>query len=137
MPTFNLPNKSRTSHTTSHQTSSQKPSYASVSSTPPTASHPMISHQSHTITTNYGNKVRPSLSTVQHNIHQPMSKHNFAKNCIRFDIHITVNNSPNSILDKIYTHSLQGFSRYIKGQILQSYRATCTILDCYVCNMHI
>ncbi len=73
---------------------------------------------------------------IQHNIHHPMSKHAFAKNCIRSDIPITVNNSPNFILDKIYTHSLQGFTSYIKAHILQSYQENCTIVDCYVCNMH-
>jgi hypothetical protein len=73
---------------------------------------------------------------IRHNIHHPMSKHSFAKNCIRSDIPITINNSPNSILDKIYTHSLQGFSSYIKAHILQSYKENCTIVDCYVCNMH-
>ena len=73
---------------------------------------------------------------IQHNIHQPITKHVFAKNCIRFDIPITVNNSPNSILNKIYTHSLQGLSGYIKAQILQTFQENCTIMDCYVCNMH-
>ncbi len=28
---------------------------------------------------------------------------------------MTVNNAPNCIIDQIYTHSLQGFSGYIKG----------------------
>ena len=73
---------------------------------------------------------------IQHELHQPMSKHTFAKNCIRSHISVTVNNAPNSILDKIYTPSLQGFSGYIKVQLLQSYQVTCTIVDCYVCNLH-
>ncbi len=36
------------------------------------------------------------------------------KNCVRFDIPKIVNNCLNSILDKTNTHSLQGFSGYIK-----------------------
>jgi len=72
---------------------------------------------------------------IQHNIHQPFTKHAFAKNCIRSDIPNIINISPNSILDKIYTHSLQGFSGYIKAHFLQSYQENCTIMDCYVCTM--
>ncbi len=71
---------------------------------------------------------------IQHDIHQPLSKHVFGKNCVRFDIPMTINNCPNSILDKINTHSLQGFSRYIKAHFLESYKENCTIVDCYVCN---
>ncbi len=35
---------------------------------------------------------------------------------------MTANNSPNSILDEINTHSLQGFSGYIKAHLLESYQ---------------
>ncbi len=52
---------------------------------------------------------------IQHDILQPVSKHDFEKNCVRFDIPMTINNCPNSILDKMNTHSPQGFSRYIKA----------------------
>ncbi len=72
---------------------------------------------------------------AQHNIHQLLSKHVFANICVRFDIPMTINNSPNSILDKINTHSLQGFSGYIKAHFLESYQENCTIVECYVCNM--
>ncbi len=41
----------------------------------------------------------------------------------------------NSILDKMHTHSLQGFSGYIKTHILQSYQEHCSMVDCYVCTM--
>ncbi len=40
---------------------------------------------------------------IQHKIHQPMSNHVFAKNCIRFDIPIIVNNAPNCVIYKIYS----------------------------------
>jgi hypothetical protein len=70
---------------------------------------------------------------TKHNLHQPISKHSFAKNCVRFDIPKIVNKTPNCILAKIDTHSLQGFSGYIKTHFLQSYQENCTILNCYVC----
>ncbi len=48
---------------------------------------------------------------IKHKIHNPIGKHVFTKNCVQFEIPKIVNNFPNSILDKINTHSLQGFSR--------------------------
>ncbi len=51
---------------------------------------------------------------IKHKIYNPIGKHVFTKNCVRFDIPKIVNHCPNSILDKINTYSLQGFSGYIK-----------------------
>ncbi len=81
----------------------------------------------------------PNTQTHDHNtrtkdnIHYPIGKHAFAKNCVRFDIPRIVNNCPNCIIDKINTHSLQGFIGYIKAHFLQSYQENCYIVDCYVC----
>ncbi len=63
----------------------------------------------------------------------PIGKHVFTKNCVRFDIPKIVNNCRNSILDKINTHSLQGFSGYLKTNYLQCYLENCTIMVRYVC----
>ncbi len=59
-------------------------------------------------------------------------KHAFTKKCVRFDIPKIVNNCSNSILDKINTHSLQGFSGYIKTNYVECYKENCNIMDCYV-----
>ncbi len=56
---------------------------------------------------------------IKHKIQNPIGKQVFTKNCVRFDIPKIENNCPNSILDKINTHSLQGLSRYIKTNYLQ------------------
>ncbi len=69
---------------------------------------------------------------IKHNIHHPIAKHIFAKNCVLFGIPRIVNDCPNSILDKINTHSLHCI--YIKTHFLQSYQENCTIVDCYVCS---
>ncbi len=52
---------------------------------------------------------------IQHNIHEAKTNHTFAKNCVCFDIPKIVNVTPNSILDKIHNHSLQGFFWIYKG----------------------
>ncbi len=57
---------------------------------------------------------------IQHNIHQRKTNHVYAKYCVCFDVPSVIYSSPKAILDKINTHSLQGFTRYIKDYILQS-----------------
>ncbi len=45
----------------------------------------------------------------------------------------TLNNTTQNIVDKIYTHSMQGCSGYIKQNMLHSYQKHCTIPNCYIC----
>ncbi len=40
--------------------------------------------------------------------------HEYDRKCIWYNISITVTNTPTNIIEKIYTHSMQGFSKYIK-----------------------
>jgi hypothetical protein len=70
---------------------------------------------------------------LQSNIHQIRTNHEYSKSCIKHDIIKVVNNTPTYILDKINTHSLQGFAKYIKKDILQSYQSYCSIASCYIC----
>ena len=44
-----------------------------------------------------------------------------------------INNTSFLVLQKIYTHSYQGFIWYVKQSILSDYSYDCTIQDCYVC----
>lgn len=67
-------------------------------------------------------------------IHQPLAKHDYAKKCLRFNLPITVNSTPDIILDKIGTHSLAGFSWFIKEYTLNLYSMVCTIENCYICS---
>ncbi len=43
--------------------------------------------------------------------------HEYAKKCIQYSIPNTINNTTPNIVDKIYTHSMQGFSEYIKQSL--------------------
>ncbi len=70
----------------------------------------------------------------QNDLHQPLARHEYAKKCLRFDLPRIINSTPNIILDKIYTHSLDGFSWYIKQYITQSYHETCLIENCFICS---
>ncbi len=56
-----------------------------------------------------------------------------AQKCIRNHISKIVNQTNQSIIDKIRTHSLSGFTTYTKRIYLLNYSAVCTIEDCYIC----
>ena len=72
--------------------------------------------------------------TRNHNqIHIQAVHHSFAKRCIRHTIPRTVNSTPVIIKDKVTTHSLQGFTNYIKTHVLQSYNNQCALPNCYIC----
>ena len=69
----------------------------------------------------------------KHNVHMIRVNHVYAKYNIRYDLPVFINNTHASITDKINTHSLQGFSRYVKTKYVESYKMNCTIPDCYIC----
>ena len=56
-----------------------------------------------------------------------------AGNCIRHHLVTVVNNTPKCIIDKIDTHSLHGFSFYIKRNCLNQLTYDCNLRECYVC----
>ena len=45
-----------------------------------------------------------------------------------------INTTPNCMLDKIHSHSLQGLTNYCKLYYISSYNPTCNVDNCYVCN---
>ena len=62
------------------------------------------------------------------------ANHEFAKKSLRHSIIVTVNNTITSITNKTLTHSLDGFAKYVKKSIIQSYQSNCSINNCYVCS---
>ena len=45
-----------------------------------------------------------------------------------------INDTPSIITDKIFTHSLQGFTSYAKQYYINLYNNECRIDDCFICN---
>ena len=84
--------------------------------------------------------IQPRSAVHPYNIRQRdklctnKTKRKFADNIIRYVIITTVNSTPANIIEKIWTHSLDGFSNYIKTMCLQAYSLECSITDCYVCS---
>ena len=80
----------------------------------------------------------------QHNIHELLTRnrhmlvtekvhHKFAEKSIRYSVFKTVNDTPTQIIDKMYTHSLQGVANYSKNLLINEYDVRCCIRDCYIC----
>ena len=48
---------------------------------------------------------------------------------------LNISKFPDCIIDKIYTHSLQGFSKYFKTYIINQYQIQCYIPNCFSCTI--
>ena len=79
-------------------------------------------------------------SLHQHNtrsrnaIYLHKTRHNFADNSISQIVPKTLNETDNLITDKIHTHSLKGYSLYIKNKYIGNYSDNCEIRNCYICS---
>ncbi len=67
------------------------------------------------------------------NIHIRRTNHEFAKMCIRHNIPNLINSTDQIIKEQSQTHSLQGFTTYVKNIFVQSYQQSCFIKNCYIC----
>ena len=67
------------------------------------------------------------------NLHFGRANHKFATQCVRFTVPRTINNLDTRIRQKFVTHSLQGFSNYVKNIMINEYSVNCDIRNCYIC----
>ena len=70
------------------------------------------------------------------NIHTSITRHEFAKKCLKYNLPHIINDTPELVLEKIVTQSLRGFAYYLKMYLLQNYQNVCTISDCYICQFN-
>ena len=77
---------------------------------------------------------RAQVTRRKHDIHIVGFRHTFAKRCIRINLPQTVNNTPESVKDKLFTHSFRGFVNFAKLTFLQNYKNECTMANCYICD---
>ena len=60
------------------------------------------------------------------------AKQNFpSKSCIRYFIPQELHTTPQNILDKVHSHSLKGFSCYIKHIYIKNCASTCSVVETY------
>ena len=81
---------------------------------------------------NQNNSIYNFNTRGQYNIHTIRVHHEFAKRSLRYSLPHTINNAPDLLKDKVTTHSLHGFSNYIKLYYLNTYIEQCAIQNCYI-----
>ena len=64
----------------------------------------------------------------------PVHRHCFCKSGLRWSLVETINSCPDSILNKMLTHSIKAVSQQYKSFLFEEYQEACTIQNCYVCN---
>ena len=70
------------------------------------------------------------------NIHTSITRHEFAKKCLKYNLPPIMNDTPELVLEKIVIHSLRRFAYYLKMYLLQKYQNLCTISVCYICQFN-
>ena len=65
-------------------------------------------------------------------LHIPKTKHDFAKTNLRYRILQTINELPDTVASKVYTHSINGVTNYVKQYFIAAYKIECTIGNCYM-----
>ena len=61
-----------------------------------------------------------------------MTRHEFAKKCLKYNLPHIINDTPELVLEIIVTHSLRGFAYYLKMYLLQKIQNVRKISDCYI-----
>ena len=56
-----------------------------------------------------------------------------AENALRNVTPRLINNTPSIIIEKIFSHSLQGFVLYAKQYYINLYSFECSVQNCYIC----
>ena len=88
----------------------------------------------HLMLTSRNQDIHTHNTRNKHNIVIPKIKHEFARKCIRNQIHDLINNSPRLIIDKMDTHSFKGFVLYVKCFYFDGYSPLCIVPNCLICN---
>ena len=56
-----------------------------------------------------------------------------AKASVRYYVPRLIHTTPNIVTDKINTHSMHGFSAYVKNYFIGLYQSDCLLQNCYIC----
>ena len=66
-------------------------------------------------------------------VRNPVTRTSHAQQSLRFILSNLIQSTPAHTLQKVYTHSLQGFASYIKRTTIANYQLECSIPNCYIC----
>ncbi len=68
----------------------------------------------------------------RNNMHILKTNHKFADKCLRQNTPYFINSTPVCILNKMYTHSIQSFTKSVKLLYINEYSDTCSTVNCYI-----
>ena len=80
------------------------------------------------------NSIHDHNTRSSNDLHLFQFRNQTSRNCIRFNIPNLVNNLPQNVKEKFKTHSIWGFSNYLKLHLIRNYVEDCVIRNCYICN---
>ena len=95
-------------------------------------SHDKLPHYFKSMHFNALSEIHPYNTRFNHHIPANHTRMVSAQNCIRHYISKILSKSPQSIISKISTHSLHGFTNFIK-EYISYYSETCALRNCYIC----
>ena len=80
------------------------------------------------------NEIHQHNTRIASDLHTFRCHHTFAKKSLRHYLVQTINNTPDNVFSKFGTHFLNGFSNYVKLNLINNYQDECNIQNCYICS---
>ena len=74
------------------------------------------------------------MNPNSHRVLKNRVQDSYAKMCIRHEVAELLNITPHIIKEQVYTHSLPGFSQYIKQYFIGLNEVFCQVNNRYICN---
>ena len=93
--------------------------------------HEQLPHYFKQFAIKFRNQQHNYATRICHNAIIPNVNHEFAKRSIRFNAPAAYNSSNLNIIEKIYSHSFNGFCIYVKYKLIDSYNNTLLLLYLY------
>ena len=97
--------------------------------------HQELQHYFNRLPFTFNNQQHHHATRTSQNVFIYRVNHEFAKRNIRYGKETTFNTTPDNVIEKTFSHSFDGFSIYIKRNIIQSYNIICSVRNCYSCNL--
>ena len=66
-------------------------------------------------------------------LHHCVTRTVSARNCVRISLPVLIDKTPNDVLQRVWTHTIDGFASLAKLLALQKYENVCPIRHCYIC----
>ena len=82
------------------------------------------------------NEIQQYTTGMTSDLHTFKYHHTYVRTSLRHYPVQTINDTPDNVFSKFGTHSLNGFSNYVKKHCINNYQDGCDIPNCYICSRH-